>query len=182
MNKNNLITPQYLELQRDLHQQPRGYGNSGRKHAGEIIAVAAAMGIESGLDYGAGGGTLKTSLEAAGWRNSVREYDPAIEGIDTPPTQGADLVMCTDVLEHIEPEKLDAVLGHIYFLTQRAAFLVISLTPSSKKLRDGRNAHLLIRTWDWWLWKLEHLGFTQQSRFLRYNESGPSEIVLWMLK
>ena len=53
----------------------------------------------------------------------VRNYDPCIPEYATPPSP-AELVVCTDVLEHIEPDKLDAVLNDIIRLSSKGAFLV----------------------------------------------------------
>ena len=177
-----LISDEYLKLQAALHAGPRGYGNSGRKHAGEVIAVASAMNLSSMLDYGAGGGTLKATLQRAGWRGVIHEYDPAIPGINEVPLEPVDLVTCTDVLEHIEQERLASVVGHIHYLTKLAAFLVISTIPSSKTLRDGRNAHLIVESPDWWISKVTAFGFQVQSKFIRSNELGPSELVLWVTR
>jgi hypothetical protein len=66
----------------------------------------------------------------------------------------SDILVCTDVLEHIEPTLLDNVLDHIERLTREVALLVISCRPANAVLPDGRNAHLIIETPDWWLEKL----------------------------
>jgi hypothetical protein len=63
-------------------------------------------------------------------------------------------VVCTDVLEHIEPELIDNVLDHLKDLTRKVAFLAIATRPARKNLADGRNAHLIIQPSSWWLAKL----------------------------
>jgi hypothetical protein len=83
----------------------------------------------------------------------VTEYDPAIVGKDTPPSP-ADLVASTDVLEHIEPESLDEVLAHIASLARVGVFLVISCRRAVARLPDGRNAHLIVESPEWWRDKL----------------------------
>jgi 2-polyprenyl-3-methyl-5-hydroxy-6-metoxy-1,4-benzoquinol methylase len=179
----DLISEEYRSALRLLHQGPRGFGNSGRKHAGEIVAVAAVLGIRSILDYGAGGGTLRQAMLSSliyPMIRDFREYDPAIEGIEEPPLP-ADLVTCTDVLEHVEPEKLDAVLAHLRALTLKAAYLVISTQRSHKNLRDGRNAHLIVESPDWWLDKIRAAGFWLNSRFIRSNEDGIAEVTFWVV-
>lgn len=181
MKRSRLISDEYLQLQRRLHDRPRGYGNSGRKHAGEVIAVASALRLSSILDYGAGGGTLKRALQLAQWPGSIDEYDPAVPGIDQMP-ESADLITCTDVLEHIEPERVADVLVHIHSLALRAAFFVVSTVPSSKWLADRRNAHLIVQPPDWWAAQISTAGFRHQSTFVRGNEQGPSEVVLWSLR
>ncbi len=80
-------------------------------------------------------------------------YDPAIEGLDDEP-EPADLVVCGDVLEHIEPECLDAVLDDLKRCTVKAIFLTVATRPAKKTLSDGRNAHLIQQPAEWWLPKI----------------------------
>jgi len=155
-----LISPKYVVMQRLLHGQPRGYGGRGDKWAHVVVALLAEYGASSVLDYGCGQGSLKRAVMSeprAGLR--FDEYDPAIPGKDGMPTF-ADLVVSTDVLEHIEPEKLDAVLAHLRALARKAVFVVVSLKDSNKVLADGRNAHLIIRPAKWWLKRFVEAGFT----------------------
>ena len=80
----------------------------------------------------------------------LRGYDPAIEGLDAPPNP-ADIVVCGDVLEHVEPQCLDAVVDDLRRVTKKAALLVVATRPAVKTLADGRNAHLIVESADWWL-------------------------------
>ncbi len=142
-----LISPEYLELQKQLHDT-KGYGTSAAKRAAEISAAMELHGCVDILDYGCGKGTLKDKLG-----DCVREYDPAIPGKDADP-EPADLVVCTDVLEHIEPDKLDDVLKHIHSKTKKRLYFTVSLCPAQKVLSDGRNAHLIVESANWWLERL----------------------------
>jgi 2-polyprenyl-3-methyl-5-hydroxy-6-metoxy-1,4-benzoquinol methylase len=173
------ISDEYLALNQQLHRAPRGFGASGRKHASEITAVAAVMGVNSILDYGCGLGTLKRALLEQGWVGEIAEYDPAVAGRDVLPTP-ADLVVCTDVLEHIEPDRLAAVLEHIRALTRRAAFLVIATQPAHKLLADGRNAHLIVESPEWWTARIFAYRWMLRSRFIRWNSEGIAEVSLWL--
>lgn len=137
------ISPDYLALQRSFHEGAPHYGTSGGFYEDSIRQVIEDFNIKSVLDYGCGKGRLKAALG-----DIVREYDPAIPGKDAPPER-ADLVVCTDVLEHIEPERLDSVLEHIRQLGAFAYF-VIATRPADKNLPDGRNAHLIVKDADWW--------------------------------
>lgn len=145
-----LITEDYLRLNADLHESNAAYGTSGSKHATDVLWVYANIGAESILDYGAGKGLLRKSLPAS---LDVREYDPAIPRIAMRPGK-ADLVTCTDVLEHIEPECLTEVLEDINSLAAKGVFLSVSCRPAKKFLADGRNAHLIVERPMWWLGKL----------------------------
>lgn len=146
----SLISDEYREMNKVLHEQRKTYGASGHRWANYIASVAGE-GI-SVLDYGCGKGTLKKALPDL----DIREYDPAIEGKDEMPDP-AQLVVCTDVLEHIEPDMLDDVLKHIRELATDAAMLVVATRPANKTLPDGRNAHLIIESPEWWQEKIsEH--------------------------
>ncbi len=154
-----LISPSYLEMQRILHAAPRGYGGRGEKWAGIVLQVALAYHASSILDYGAGQGSLARVLRAQPLGAiRVDEYDPAIKGKDLLPSF-ADMVNVTDVLEHIEPDRLDTVLAHIRGLARKVVFVVISTKETNKTLADGRNAHLIIENGVWWKARLRAAGF-----------------------
>lgn len=160
VQQGDLISEKYRVMQRILHGQPRGYGGRGDKWAPTVAALMAQYAVSSVLDYGCGQGSLKRAVMLTPWPG-VRfdEYDPAIADKAGLP-DFADLVVCTDVLEHIEPERLGHVLSHLRLLARKAVFAVISLKDSNKVLADGRNAHLIIRPSTWWKKRLEEAGFT----------------------
>jgi FkbM family methyltransferase len=139
-----VISPEYLELNKQLHAENPAYGISGSKRAEVVRKLVASVKPASVLDYGCGKGTLATSLSFPIW-----EYDPAIPGKDAPP-RPADLVICADVLEHVEPEFLEAVLLDLARCTQKVCYVVINTCPAIKTLADGRNAHLLQKPMMWW--------------------------------
>lgn len=156
----DLISPDYLATQLALHADPRGYGGKGDKWAPAVWQLVSDLSATSVLDYGCGEGALVRALwqDKPAWL-SLREYDPAMPGKDDLPLF-ADLVVCTDVLEHVEAEKLDAVLQHLKLLARKATFVVIATRPSHKTLLDGRNAHLILESADWWQGRLAQAGFT----------------------
>jgi S-adenosylmethionine:diacylglycerol 3-amino-3-carboxypropyl transferase len=75
------------------------------------------------------------------------------------PPEPHDIVVCTDVLEHIEPDCLDDVLADIRRCTKKAALLVVATRPAMKTLSDGRNAHLIQEDFKWWEPHIEKAGF-----------------------
>lgn len=155
-----LISPAYLAQQQVLHARPEGYGGKGQKWAAGVCTIAKELGATSILDYGCGQGALKKALQTlAPPVYRIDEYDPAIPGKDGMPVF-ADLVVCTDVLEHVEPERLPTVLAHLKLLARKAVFVVIATRPSNKTLPDGRNAHLIQEDGAWWLTRMLEAGFT----------------------
>lgn len=142
-----LISHDYLELQKALHAGGR-YGVSSGRWADTARRLAEREDCAGILDYGCGQGQLNQALGEC-----VREYDPAVAGKDQEP-EPADLVVCTDVLEHIEPDCLDDVLLHLRSKVKKRLLFAISLRPAGKTLADGRNAHLIVESADWWLDRL----------------------------
>ena len=136
------ITPEYLALNRELHARGE-YGLSGSRWP-TVLQVAEMLGTRDILDYGCGQRTLEQALGFA-----IRNYDPCIPGLDAPP-RPADVVVCTDVLEHVEPACVDDVLDDLQRLTLKAALAVIANRPAKKTLPDGRNAHLIQEGRAWW--------------------------------
>jgi hypothetical protein len=146
-----VITEEYRQLNRLLHESGEQYGVFGWRHAQRVLDVRDETGSDTVLDYGCGKGTLKSSLSNPEW---LREYDPAVPGKDARPTEQSDLVVCTDVLEHVEPQLIDNVLTDLGRLAAKAVFVVIATRESIKKLPDGTSPHKIIENAEWWKAKL----------------------------
>jgi hypothetical protein len=102
------------------------------------------------LDYGCGHNqSLKKNLKPA--RSfTYQAYDPGVPEYAEDPTP-AEMVVCIDVMEHIEPECLEGVLDHLEELTEKVLFCTVHTGSAGKTLPDGRNAHLIQKPYDWWL-------------------------------
>lgn len=170
------ISPEYLAIQREMHKNPV-YGVSSAKHAPRVFMAAAQILRKFGkcdvLDYGCGKQKLREAIEASfpaikGMR--LIGYDPSISGLDKEPAK-ADLTICSDVMEHIEPQCVDTVIKHIFDLTEHVAIFNIYLQEAKKMLPDGRNAHICIRDKDWWL------SFLKKYFVIIEQESTPKELL-----
>jgi hypothetical protein len=155
------ISESYKLLNQELHERPRGFGGDGDKHHKRVRALIDKYHIIKVLDYGAGQCKLEqafiqeekhTGKDFPEWRN----YDPAIDELSEKPgkQERFDLVVCTDVLEHVEPCFLENVLAEICDYSAQLAYLAIACQPANKTLPDGRNAHLIQEPPWWWLEKL----------------------------
>jgi hypothetical protein len=143
-----LITPAYARENARLHEVDPMFGAEGYLWAYLIAGIAMLEDCRSVLDYGCGKGTL--AKELAGTKLHVDEYDPGIPGKDGWPLS-CDLVVALDVLEHIEPDCLDAVFKDLRTLSRKALFVVISTKLSKRKMADGRDTHLSLHDDAWWL-------------------------------
>jgi hypothetical protein len=142
VRKLKLISDEYRALNADLHRSAPVYGAFPDHWVMHVLRKMQG----SVLDYGSGKGCLRRNLPS----RNVREYDPAIPGIDGEP-RSADIVVCRCVLEHVEPLCLDNVLDHIQTLALERVVFKVSMFKSSHTLNDGRNAHLILKPANWWM-------------------------------
>ncbi len=146
------ISNDYLGLQVKLHENPY-YGTASLVFAPIVAQLVNLSNLRSVSDYGAGKKRLLEGLVNEGLTDiTYLPYDPVFP--EYGPPLPADLICCIDVLEHIEPEKLDAVLNELETLTVNLGFFSIHMGPAEKKLADGRNAHLIQKPSSWWLKKI----------------------------
>jgi 2-polyprenyl-3-methyl-5-hydroxy-6-metoxy-1,4-benzoquinol methylase len=112
------------------------------------------------LDFGCGVGSLINTLASKYPQKNILGYDPGNKNFSNKfENQKFDLVISTDVLEHVEPEFLDQTLEFLKEKSNRFYHL-IALAPSKVILPDGRNAHLILKSKDWWRDKFVKLGYT----------------------
>jgi hypothetical protein len=151
----DLTTPAYREQLVGLHAK-QTWGADGAKHTEAVRRLWATYQPKTTLDYGCGENRLAESLKT---EFRISGYDPGIPGRAKMP-KPCDMVICTDVLEHVEPLKLDAVLDHIWRLTGTIAYFVIDVKPANAILPDGRNAHLSLHSAEWWIGRLMQVGWS----------------------
>ena len=163
MSVPSTISPAYLALQQELHKNPN-YGTASIGYAPLVKDLLDAAKAKSLSDYGAGKKNLFGALQRLGKTDyEYLPYDPAFP--EYGPPQPADLVCCIDVLEHIEPDYLPAVLTDLRTITRRLGLYSVATGPAQKFLVDGRNAHLIQQPTSWWLPKLcEHFEIHQLQR------------------
>ena len=109
-----------IDAYRQLHEQRR-YGNTAvrmRRFVEPWVQLAKPASL---LDYGAGQGGFVDILNvpSAGVRDS---YAPAIPQIAARPQRTYDMVLCIDVMEHIEPYEVADVLADIATFAPKALF------------------------------------------------------------
>lgn len=150
-----LISDEYRKLNRQMLEECDGYAVMGDQNAQAVIDLMRSRpALASILDYGCGRQLLQKALPSY----VIDGYDPCVPGLDAPPTPH-DLVVCGDVLEHIEPELLDNVLDNLRFVTRRCGYYVICTKPAKKLLPDGSNPHRIVEDEAFWLPKLLNHGF-----------------------
>jgi len=156
------ITDKYKQLNVQMHNEKPMYGVGGGFWAGAIWEFALKIGGRTCLDYGAGKQWLGKSALKRHMR--VTSYDPCVEEISSCPEIKFDIVICTDVLEHIEPDCLVNVFADLDYYSEKGIFLAISTRKGEKIMADGRDNHLIVKSFEWWIdqfpchWEFEKHG------------------------
>lgn len=146
------ISSEYLEMQKYLHKN-KNYGTASLTFAPLVANLIRQTNIKSLCDYGAGKKRLLHGIQSLGVNlETYYPYDPVYP--EYGPPRCAELVCCIDVLEHIEPDKLEAVLSDLWSITTHIGFFSIHTSAAAKFLPDGRNAHLIQESTSWWLPKI----------------------------
>lgn len=146
-----LITEGYREQLESLHTERADFGKGGSKWAHAVMKMCALLETDDVLDYGCGKGELNLHMPY-----QIQCYDPAVYKYRHTP-EPADIVVSTDVLEHIEPDCLDDLLADLKRCVKKLGLFAIHTGPAVKYLPDGRNAHLIQKPGEWWNEKLAHL-------------------------
>jgi hypothetical protein len=154
------LSDDYREMLASKHANEDEWGSTGSIYFDNLVTLQSELNPKTILDYGCGKGALgkqfrehqsKPGSKFAGIE--FYEYDPAIPE-KANDTHQADLVFCTDVMEHIEPDFLEAVLQDLKARTLNCIFFVINCAPAVHTLPDGRNAHIMVQHPGWWLDKI----------------------------
>lgn len=145
------------------------YGQTSELLMGHILRqVAFLPAPRTILDYGCGqsrtSGWLAKIYDAKAYR-----YDPALPDVATLPDVQTDLVICTDVMEHIPLEEIDRVLAEIRGISAHA-FFNISCVRAAEVLPNGENAHCTVRPARWWVSRLgAHFDMVRKVRSFTSN-------------
>ena len=163
-----LISPDYRKEMERLNEA-RTFGSAGRTFGLMVSEIVRKAGITHLLDYGCGKMLLRDVIKNPPEGFMYQAYDPGIPDLADPPSP-AEMVVCLDVLEHVEPDCVEEVLDHLEDLTQLILFATVCTGPAVKKLSDGRNAHLIQQPLEWWLPKIMERFDIQTVQMHRHNQ------------
>jgi len=186
--------------EREKYQKIWRYNNYRKFSPGERIIdrfqlkdLMKDMGVKSILDAGCGSGKLMRRLledKTAGFdvtgfdiaKNCLDPYfdtfkDEILEvGVlwdSNDFNKAYDAIICTDVLEHIPPEKVTLVLKNLFVCSCKFCFLGIALVPDTcGPGLLGEPLHLTVKPAQWWLEQIKEAGFLDIRYLVDKDASG----------
>jgi 2-polyprenyl-3-methyl-5-hydroxy-6-metoxy-1,4-benzoquinol methylase len=142
----------YIEQYKILHQREK-YGVSSHERVSWILPSLEALKPKRVLDFGCGRSKLMDILREE-YGIETHRYDPAIPEFEKVPAGKFDLVVNTDVMEHIPLGSVNGVLEEIRALSENVYFSICTI-KARQILPNGENAHCTVRPAKWWKSKLE---------------------------
>lgn len=131
-------------------------GLSVLNHIKSIKALAKSVDAQSMLDFGCGRGDAyrsphKLHHDLGLPRSAVTLYDPAFRPSSALPTGKYDLVLCSDVLEHVPEDETDEFISRLFGYAKRGVWASVCCRPA-KKFFPGTetNLHVTVREYAWW--------------------------------
>ena len=150
-----------------LHAYSEGMfnGRSLIRFAGPLKQIINKHKCETLLDYGCGKGhpytdKFHTVPDSDFLDKPIHEfwdikditlYDPGEEEHNELPTGVYDIVICTDVLEHVPHQDLTWVIDEIFKYSTNVVFLNICCIPALKHFPNGENVHVSLYPVEEWL-------------------------------
>jgi len=152
-----MISDNLKKMYQDIHRNtPFGKRGKFPRHLEKYILEKQPKTI---LDFGCGKGKLIEKIKETFPDIIVDGYDPAnpefSKSIDK---KYFDMIISSDVLEHVEPEYIEETLEYLRKRSKHFYHL-IACSPAKLILPDGRNAHLIIESRNWWNSKFNKLGY-----------------------
>lgn len=122
-------------------------GGSLAPHIKEITGLIKQCECKTLLDYGCGKAREHKKNKLI---DNVTLYDAYCEPYTKKPEGTFDMVICTDVLEHIPMNEVGKIIAELMNYTNKVLFLSICTKPAKKTFRNGVNVHLTIQPESWW--------------------------------
>jgi len=124
------------------------------------------------LDYGCGRGDAyrsphKLHHQLGIPRPNVTLYDPAFRRDDILPAGKFDMVICSDVLEHVPEDEVDQLIERLFGYGRLIIWASVCCRPAKKTFPDGTNMHVTVQPYEWW-----------ERKFAAYSEATRIPFVL----
>lgn len=146
-----------IEQYKILHAKRPNYGRSGKHRVVSFLNHIKLLTPSRILDYGCGKGDVVNMLTPLFNGVEIVGYDPAVDEFNKEPNGKFDLVISTDVMEHLPEEEIDDFIEQMLSYSSNKKFIfAISCRKAKTNLPNGMNAHLTIWSKKKWEGKLRN--------------------------
>lgn len=94
-------------------------------------------------------------------------YDPAFRRDDILPAGKFDMVICSDVLEHVPEDEVDQLIERLFGYGRLIIWASVCCRLAKKTFADGTNMHVTVQPYEWW-----------ERKFAAYSEATRIPFVL----
>ena len=187
-------SPRYTELleqYRAMHKAKQFSGIGAYKHRRALRRLIRETNAKVLLDFGCGRGLQfashnaeallsKLNVFCSSWTEAlgverIVGYDPASEAYSIVPTGKFDGVYAIDVLEHCNETDLPWIIEEIFSYAFKFVFLTVAIVPAKKNLPNGENAHVTLKSQDWWLGLIDEVA--KEHPGIRYEVELEEEVL-----
>lgn len=152
----------YAKLYQDYNARHEKHfsGKLGQTQVREVRKLVQWANPDRLLDYGSGKGfQYLHDRSHEQWGGLLPYcYDPGVRNFASKPEGSFAGIICTDVMEHIDPEDVDMILADIFGSLHPEGkvftYFHISTRPAGKTFDNGENVHLTVKPFTWWDAKL----------------------------
>lgn len=171
-----------LNQYKKLHSEDASYGATGLGYLIEVeslikrLKFSQMVPIRRVLDFGCGKGSLVSALNCqASLSVECLGYDPAVPEFEKPPKGTVDMLITTDVLEHVPEDELVGVFCQMLAFEPQIMYHIVCCAKARSILPNGTNAHKTIESPCWWWTRLIDEFPEYVVQMLSYNLPGPVE-------
>ena len=152
------LTPAYRQM--ILAGSDSFAGLSILQHADSIGELVKRVHARTLLDFGCGRGDAyrKPHKVYRHWgldRSAITLYDPSFLRDNVLPKGKFDVVLCSDVLEHVPEIEVDAFIERLFTYARRGVWSSFCGRPAKKTFPDGTNLHVTLHPHEWWSAKFD---------------------------
>lgn len=146
-----------VPLYRDMAKDTANFrGLSIVQHRDSIKKLIKRSGAKTVLDFGCGRGdayrspiTIHNSWQIP--RKHVTLYDPAFRSSSELPRGLFDVVLCSDVLEHVPGEEVDEFVKRLFGYAKKAVWASVCCRDAKKCFPGTEtNMHVCVKPYQWW--------------------------------
>ena len=145
------------------------------------VGCGRANGVQWAREQGANvfGCDISSSAVKCWKERGVEEYCKVASADRLPYEDNEfDMVLCSEVMEHIPEENVSGVLNEILRVGSDKFYFTIALVPEAIPVAGLVQSHICLQSTKWWIEKMEEIGFSYGIGAINSEETGFSVLMV----